>query len=292
MYNTIKIKGSQTNAYIMATREDADIIQEDKSNTHGASDMVIPDSWSLNTIMLATYNGTDTLLSASNYSLSFPVWGFRIFREENEALYLVADTTQYEKQVYDFNTKANTETRFYIYPKYKDKSGNISLLSPIITETIVPNWDGWSVIGLVRKSKNHYTIDKSNIWNFQLNIESGSFGDNVNRQVHNTYSRFPKIVYGKQRFQEGSLRCLLGLISANDCEYIDSSAMMEKWDNFVHNGEPKLLKNTKGQVYVVDIHNSEFNIMDNYHNEAVELSFDFVQLADTNEVRAYLISND
>lgn len=285
MYDSIKITGSQTNAYVIAEKT-TDMTTPD--GIFSEEDKIKKPEWNLNTIMLASYPNKDNLYSASNFDINSLITGYKVFREENGVLYYVAETDSINKTLYDFNTKANTRLSFYVYPKTMGENGEPILTSPIKSNYITPTWNGWSVIGLKKQSKNEYTVDTNNIWNFQLNIDSGTIGENVNRQLHETYSRFPKVMYGKRRYKEGSLKCLLGNISQSDCEYHDSHALMDKWDDFVNNGEIKLLKTTKGQVYPVDIYNSKFDIMDGFLGEAIELSFDYVQLEDANNIRAYL----
>ena len=293
MYDSIKLNGAQTNAYIVSQRESLELIQDSElhefseiSDENGA---IVKPRWELNTVMLASYQNKDTLLSASSYSVSDLISGYKVFREDNGVLYYIKDTGNSTKTIIDFNTKANTKLSFYIYPKTKNENGDTVLSAPIISDYITPQWDGWSVIGLNKIGKNEYTVDTDNIWNFQLNIDSGSIGDNVNRQLHETYSRFPKIMYGRRRYKEGSLKCLLGNISNSDCEYHDSPALMDKWDDFINNGEVKLLKTTKGQVYIVDIYDSKFDTMDGFLGESVELSFNYVQVEDSNNVSVYLV---
>jgi len=285
MYNSIRITGSHTNAYVMAEKTTDMNVPE---NIIIEGKLKKPD-WSLNTVMLASYPDIENLLSASNFDINSLITGYKVFREENGVLYYISDTSKNIKTLYDFNTKANTKLSFYIYPKITGENDKTILSSPIKSDYITPSWNGWSVIGLKKQSKNEYTVDKNNIWNFQLNIESGTIGDTVNRQLHETYSRFPKVMYGKRRYKEGSLSCLLGNISQSDCEYYDSPALMDKWEEFVNNGELKLLKTTKGMIYPVDIYNSKFNIMDEVLGEVIELSFDYVQLEDANNIRVYLM---
>ena len=295
MYDSIRLNGSQTNAYIVSTKEASNLEQEDPNSIHEFSDIsdetgnLYKPGWELNTIMLASYKNKDSLLSASNYEVQNLITGYKVFREENGVLYYIADTDSNTKNIQDFNTKANTKLLFYLYPKTKDSNGNLILSAPIISEPITPKWDGWNVIGLNKIGKNEYKPDMNNIWNFQLNVESGSIGDNVNRQLHETYSRFPRVMYGRRRYKEGSLKCLLGYISKNDCDYIDSVDMMDKWDEFINNGEIKLLKTPKGQIFPVDIYNSKFDTMDEFLMEPTTLSFDYVQLEDYKNIRVYLI---
>lgn len=289
MYDSIKITGSHMNAYVMAEKKNVDLIQDSAdSSAHDLDEDIKNPLWNIKTYMLAKYEDEETLLSGSNYTSISQITGYKIFREENGVLYYVQDVDSTQKSIQDFNTKGNTKQSFYIYPKILD-DGKSVLSSPIISEPISPVWDCWSVIGLNKVRKNVYTVDVNNIWNFEVNIKSDSIKDNVRRQVHNTYSRFPKVMYGKQRYKEGSLSCLLGSISHTDCEYNDSVELMDKWDEFVNNREIKLLKAPKGIVYPVDIYDSVFNIQDGYHNEAIELSFSYVQLDDSNNISVYLL---
>ena len=191
MYDSIKLSGSQTNAYIVSQRESLELIQDSElhefseiSDENGA---IVKPGWDLNTVMLASYPNRENLLSASNFDINSLITGYKVFREENGVLYYVSDTSKNIKTLYDFNTKANTKLSFYIYPKITGENGETILSSPIKSDYITPSWNGWSVIGLKKQSKNEYTVDKNNIWNFQLNIESGTIGDTVNRQLHEKY---------------------------------------------------------------------------------------------------------
>lgn len=295
MYDSIKILGSHTNAYVTAKKKDVSLEQEGVSEVHDFSelspenDIIQKPSWEHTTYMLASYLNKDTILSASNYTVSEEITGYSIYREENGVLYHIADTDSLSKTICDFNTKAKTKLSFYVYPKIATDDGKVRLSSPIVSDIIIPQWRCWSVIGLKKIKKNVYTVDTNNIWKFEFNLESGNLKDTIRRQVHNTYSRFPKVMYGKQRYKEGSISCLIGDISSTNCDYHDSVEMMDRWDEFVNNGEIKLLKAPKGIIYPVDIYDSSYNIMDGYENEPVELSFNYVQVEDSNNMSVYLL---
>lgn len=61
--------------------------------------------------------------------------------------------------------------------------------------------------------------------------------------------------------------------------------MREQWVNFCNNGNLKLLKDIRGNKYLVDIVDTPtFETMDETVQQATTISFNWVEVGDTNKI--------
>lgn len=288
MYNGIKIYGNQKNSYVRAVLGTNTTAQNSREIILPHSELVLKPDWMLTTIMQADYNQDTPSLSASSYDINaLGVVGYKVFRRKGDRLSYVADTDVNTKVLYDYNTNNLQPYSYYIFPKVATEKG-IILSSPVVSDTCTPEWEGWSIVGLVRVSPTEYRVDTSNVWVLICNTESGAITDNTNKTLHDTYGRFPRQTVGNRRYKESNLKAYLGYIGDN-CEYYDSQELMDKWEKFAHGTDIKLLKNPKGMVIPVVIQDTSFDIHDTTQNYPCTVDFTYIQVADAETISAYAV---
>lgn len=169
----------------------------------------------------------------------------------------------------------------------------------------------WSIVNLVPTQENSqigtdintYVADTDNVWMFKYQLENGSLTQNISKNELSTLGQYPKIGIGKKNFLSGSVSCYLGseIIPLSKVGYIERTPasrdvpmstnekafMVEKWREFVATGTPKLLRDTKGQSWIVQIMDGTTTTNETISIKPDTISFSWRQIADTNDVIIY-----
>ena len=169
----------------------------------------------------------------------------------------------------------------------------------------------WSIVNLVPTQENSqigtdintYVADTDNVWMFKYQLENGSLTQNISKNELSTLGQYPKIGIGKKNFLSGSISCYLGseIIPLSKVGYIERTPasrgvpmstnekafMVEKWREFVATGTPKLLRDTKGQSWIVQIMDGTTTTNETISVKPDTISFSWRQIADTNDVIIY-----
>lgn len=169
----------------------------------------------------------------------------------------------------------------------------------------------WSIVNLVPTQENSqigtdintYVADTDNVWMFKYQLENGSLTQNISKNELSTLGQYPKIGIGKKNFLSGSVSCYLGseIIPLSKVGYIERTPasrdvpmstnekafMVEKWREFVATGTPKLLRDTKGQSWIVQIMDGTTTTNETISIKPDIISFSWRQIADTNDVIIY-----
>lgn len=173
----------------------------------------------------------------------------------------------------------------------------------------------WSIVNLIPTQEDSqigtdigtYVADTDNVWMFKYQVESGSLTQNISKNELSTLGQYPKIGIGKKNFLSGAVSCYLGseIIPLSKVGYIERTPasrkvplstnekafMVEKWREFVASGTPKLLRDAKGQSWIVQIMDGSTTT-----NEAISIrpdmiNFSWRQIADTNDVIIYAMQD-
>jgi len=187
------------------------------------------------------------------------------------------------------------------------------------------SWPCWSLIELVEQDnpfsgkrqatvgevytpsptvKGMYLANTENAWFFKYDVDTGSVAQNITRSAVQTLGQFPKYSQGLSNYESGSVSCYLGSevlpfdpvsdyiermqkgvetpLSTNEGAY-----MLQKWRSFVYSKNPKLLRDMKGQAWIVQIETAS-NTPSNYiFGQPIKISFTWKQVADTNGAIIY-----
>lgn len=169
----------------------------------------------------------------------------------------------------------------------------------------------WSIVNLipVREDSqigtgiNTYIADTDNVWMFKYQVENGSLTQNVSKNELSTLGQYPKIGIGRKNFLSGSVSCYLGseIIPLSKVGYIERTPasrsvplstnekayMVEKWRELVAAGTPKLLRDTKGQSWIVQIMDGTTTTNEAISIKPDTINFSWRQIADTNDAIIY-----
>mgnify|MGYP004530544769 CR=1 FL=1 len=241
--------------------------------------------WDDDTVMLATYQNS---LNASSLKVEEgDVIGYKIQRldvDEN-ILYQVADTVS--TKIQDYNVSSDKIYKYYIFPIIL--INNIKTLgAPIITEPIQPEWNGCTIIGLIKTDKkNEYTVDINNIWSFEANVVPDDYVLNMDKTFTDGFGRFSKKNQGLKKYITGGTSALVGTVDCKNYSFKTGISKIEKWEDFCFSSNLKLFKDINGRILPVDIKEESSNYLNPSYNSPISTSFSIVQMDDYKELSVY-----
>lgn len=207
---------------------------------------------------------------------------FSIYKLEGESKVLdyVATLSSGRLSIVDHNVKNNTSYQYYIY---KEDDNYISEAN--ITNVVRTNWDTWSIASFVKidesNGKEIYQV-VDDIFILNLNLESGDTSQVFNKTVYDNLTQYPKISVGQNNYSKGSLNAILGTIQDNT--YQEYSGGMAGWNWFCGNGRLKILKDRKGNVWIVDIQDTSNKVADESREQYHTVSFNWVEVMSRNQI--------
>lgn len=272
-FNKVTLLGEQLIDYLWITNKvltNAEILETEPYN-------YIP-SWTPDTIFLANFD--DTLQAGSIKTLNENIIKWLIYRKKNgnTSLDLVASIDAVHDFIMDYSVGNQTGYQYYIFPLTQN-----TIVSPIISDIITTDWWNWSLVDIEESTtKDLFYVNTDNIWNFELNIESGAMTQNLDKQTYVGFSQFPKVSTGNRDYYTGSLSCLIGKITNNI--YIDTIDTQENFRKFIKNGKQKLLKDRKGNAFLVDTTGNSFDVTDTLSEQVVAISFNWMQIGTIDDI--------
>lgn len=214
----------------------------------------------------------------------------------------------------DFNISNNRSYQYVLYPldgvSADEESDKINVTKKTkIVEDI--HWGGWSITELhpVSGSLKKFTASPSDVWIFNLNIDTGEQTQNISRQEQQTLGQFNRYAQGKLNYISGSVNCLLGrdvlpasyIIKNNKIRQVggyqekmpynktptsnERVDMLLAWRKVVFSSNPKLLKDRAGQSFLVTLNSSTNKPMDNVGIQPNTISFTWTEIGDVQDLQ-------
>lgn len=206
---------------------------------------------------------------------------FSVYKENktnnNDRLEFVAKLSDGFLSVVDHNVQNNRE---YVYHVYKEDENYAS--SDVISNSVTTCWWDWTITGFNLGDDGIYRVDPTNIWRFSLNISSGDIGSTISKTVYENLTKFPKVSSGTMDYNQGSLTCIAGNIR-NDV-YKETLGIIRQWDFFCASGELKLLKDRKGNRWIVDITSNSMKTADESVEQYTTITFNWIELMDADYI--------
>lgn len=208
----------------------------------------------------------------------------------------------------DFNVSNDRQYRYVFYPL---SDGDRLIREDAIIKT---KWDSWSITELhpLDSSRKKYYVSNDDIWIFNLNVETGEQIQNISKSENINLGTYPRYSQGRQNRISGSVSCLMGSdviplsyleygkgISFtpykrdgyNEIRYFNAHPtsnekvdMIKKWRSLVFSKNPKLLKDRKGQSFLVTLTNSANKPYDNIKNQPDVISFNWSEIQSLDDV--------
>lgn len=117
---------------------------------------------------------------------------------------------------------------------------------------------------------------------FFANIEVSDINSNIQRHVYDGFDEFPTIVYGKQKYQNGTITAIL-----LDAFVETNKNYRDKVISFLNNRKRKYMKNPYGDIWVVDTYVSKrktfegfvFNMEQQQTSDISSVTFEWQEVA-------------
>lgn len=186
-------------------------------------------------------------------------------------------------------------------------------------EYVKINWNSWSICDIEEseEDENVYIKKGGSVWKLAFNMAEESLNQNLSVTVWDTLSKYSKVSIGPKDFESSTMSCLLGAIeeykefnnqldiiadkyrqvygytereNVNDV-YSREVDKLKAWKKFCSNGKLKLLKDVKGNSWIIQIVGNPNNNIDIKSNiEETIISFDWQEVVDVSKVS--IIGND
>lgn len=196
----------------------------------------------------------------------------------------------YSKTFVDYLAGSQKTYIYYIVPiisvQGQTKVGQIYETAPV-----TPNWCGWWMTALTPQSTNTKLYNKAQYtrsaetWILAYENKSGTITQNETRNTSIGISSYPKVSVSDNGYISGSFSAMLGGYDFDIMRFDDTIGKVEKWREFVSQDTPYLLKNSKGDVWIVSINDSPTTEYDeSLRGCPTTISFSFMECDDVNKV--------
>lgn len=230
--------------------------------------------WDANTFLLALFN--NTLNGGNVTSVGDKILYWQVYkRKRGEAtLRFLVRVPASQYTLYDFNAVNNAE---YQYILFAETAEYIS--APLQQDGYtVTSWWNWSLTKLTKSETNDkiYYADGKNVWLFDTEVQSSALQQNLDKATIENFTQFPKISTGKKNYLTGSISAFLS--NPYNARYEDTIEQYNAFVDFIADENPKLLKDRKGNGWIVDTTSNQMQYNDVTAEQITTVNFDFVQL--------------
>lgn len=177
-------------------------------------------------------------------------------------------------------------------------------------------WDEWSICELIPELniedtpsvKKAYTVNQNQVWLFKYSLETGAQTQNIARKDFQSLGKYPKFGFGELNYASGEVTALLGseIVIGTKEKYIErlkksrvtplstneKMEMLKAWQEFVYSKNPKLLKDIKGQSWIVQVTSSTNTPKNFFANQPDTINFQWKQVDDVKNVVIYASVGD
>lgn len=249
---------------------------------------------------------------------------YNIYRKTPDQTYYdyVFGMTEEEYAFIDYNIRANQWYHYlaaaqvpdltagyrYLMFENNDEYGDLKYMKA--------SWDNWSIQDIEDTDTENLYAKTGTTWLLGLNYAESSVTQNTNVMNYETLGQFSKFGVGKKNFESGSYSGLLGnmeevsvydddikFLKYKNYQYTEKDKpssiysremdKIERWKAFIYNGKLKLLKDYKGNGWIVQImSNPTYDI--NYQSGTMPttISFEWQEALDFSKVSIIAVTDD
>lgn len=211
---------------------------------------------------------------------------------------------------YDFNISNDRTYQYILYPTVENGVAKKEAI-------IHTHWYAWSITELhpINGSNKNFYADENDVWLFNLNVETGEQTQNLAKTEIQTLGTYSKYSQGRRNAISGSVSCLIGsdVLPVNyitkktpngkgrqsaeiEGGYVESRPfnmkptsneridMLKAWRGLVFSKNPKLLKDKKGQSFLVTLIQSNNTPRDDIRKQPDTISFSWMQIGSTDDI--------
>ena len=222
-----------------------------------------------------------------------------------------------ETSLRDFNIANGRTYEYYILPR-----GNVGE-SAAARFVIATNWQDWSLTELhpVAGEPKRYSADLSDVWVFKYNVEIGEQSQNISKTQQDNLTAYPRFSRGQMNNVGSSVTALLGSemlpysfvtkqrkynpttgvweeqdspgVTGGYTERLQFVSrltsnqaidMLQAWRQVAFSGNPKLIKDRKGQKFIAQITSSSNTVSDTWRKKPDSITFNWVEVQGMDDV--------
>jgi hypothetical protein len=216
--------------------------------------------------------------------------------------------------VNDFSVTSGRSYQYIIYPSYSLGSANRQRFANAVDfsvaesrsygDPVATEWGFWCLAPLTPIQKTEstasyskiYEVDSSNLWFFKYDADVGEQTQNVAKSEQQTLGRYPRVGHGLLNAISGSVSCYMGSeITCGSGIYTERmpisrisrlssnerAEMLRRWRKLVYDKNPKLLRDKKGQLWIVQIMSGTNSPQTHIPLDPDKISFSWKEIADS-----------
>lgn len=149
---------------------------------------------------------------------------------------------------FDWAAPFNSDVSYRLVPT--NQYGHI-YYKGIAKFTVTTKSNAMAIIGLETFSSNTYRAKSQ--WLFGIDTDDPTLTFNIGNNIHTGYENYPSVSRIGVDYVTGSVSTDLAFVSCPDGQYIDNNILIKAWHKFIRNYDAYLLKDLKGNVFIVQI---------------------------------------
>lgn len=196
----------------------------------------------------------------------------------------------------DFNVAAGHKYNYY----FGRPSGSGYVMYKVESE-VVPYTTGWTLTELYPTDvPNQYLANPGQVWIFKYTQDEHGQTQNMVKNVQETMGKYPRVVHGVKNYMTGNASCYLGRDIINSVWYKehlgegypfvnkitnnDAVNMINEWKEICYSGNPKLLRDQKGQRFLVEITENEIQVHEMWGTMPTSINFSWVEIGNADNI--------
>jgi hypothetical protein len=232
-----------------------------------AIDITAALTWSSHTDLLAEFENS---LSGGNFlDLDIPILNWQVYRKEQGGITstLLDTISATDIQYIDYTAQPQ---KTYIYDLFAVTPTQIS--EPLETAAILSDFYGYFIIDPVLEIA----------YKFDMSTESSESAYAEDFTVYENFTQYPSFARGQRKYMSTTITGMPGTLTqdkvlSQTVDYIDALR------DFIHNGNEKIFKTRKGQIYKVQTSKFRFKpLNDAISDQPLLVSFDVVESSSIN----------
>ena len=249
---------------------------------------------------LMTNAGYEPVYTASTYFLTdfqnenlnggnTDTTGYSLYRIDNgtgEYMHL-ADLGIDQLGLLDYSAKNDHSYTYQLWYS----SPTIFTRAPFTSNTVVPC--RWNVVLLAAKREADGVYHPQAVYTFRMNVETKDEINNNVPTVQKNFTRYPNWQPENSLYRTGTLTALIGKCSTETNLYSDSAALADEIMELSSSGYDLFLNDRKGNLRHIRPNGSiTMKVEDKWPNQAVTMTFPWVEIGSTEGVAIALTSAD
>jgi hypothetical protein len=155
-----------------------------------------------------------------------------------------------------------------------DENGN-NILADIV-QINTDNFDGYTISALTfREINNSYYVGDT--WHFICDIDDTTVTQNFDKYLHVGYSKYSEMTSTLTNYMKGTVSAMLGYLECETETFVDNFALVKAWREFISSPNPFLLKSPKGDIWIVNITDSNTSYEENTPDINTRFSFSWAE---------------